>query len=113
MNTEALDQECRERCAALLENIADYVARYARETPDAIALVEHNTGERVTWKRLELSVDAFAAQLLAAGFRKGDVLATSLPLVKEHVFLLLACFRIGVVIAPLDLRLRSDRKSVV
>lgn len=106
MQTEALDQSCRERCDALLPNIADYVTRYARERPDAIALIEHNTGARVTWKRLELSVNAFAAKLLAAGFRKGDVLATSLPLLKEHVFLLLACYRIGVILAPLDLRLR-------
>ncbi len=106
MQTESPDQSYRERCAALLENIADYVTRYARETPDVLALIEHNTGAKVTWKQLEVSVDAFAARLLAANFRKGDVLATSLPLVKEHVFLLLACYRIGVIIAPLDLRLR-------
>jgi fatty-acyl-CoA synthase len=108
MHTEAQDRACRERHAALLANIADHVAAHARRDPDGLALVEHNTGERVTWKALDTAADAFAALLLRRGYRKGDVLATSLPLLKEHVFLLLACYRIGVVMAPLDLRLRAS-----
>ncbi|HSM92209.1 MAG TPA: class I adenylate-forming enzyme family protein [Anaeromyxobacteraceae bacterium] len=107
MKTPAQDQQCRERQAALLENVADYVALHARRAPDALALIEHNTGERVTWRQLETATDAFAALLLAKGYRKGDVIATSLPLLKEHVYLLLACYRVGVVLAPLDLRLRA------
>lgn len=106
MKTPAQDQECRERCGALLGNVADYVALHAQRAPDGIALVEHNTGERVTWKQLDTAVDAFAARLLSKGFRRGDVIATSLPLLKEHVYLLLACYRTGIVAAPLDLRLR-------
>lgn len=106
MKTTAQDRECRDRCGALLENVSDYVALHARRDPGGIALVEHNTGDRVTWKQLDTAVEAFAALLLAKGFRRGDVIATSLPLLKEHVFLVLACYRIGVVAAPLDLRLR-------
>jgi acyl-CoA synthetase (AMP-forming)/AMP-acid ligase II len=106
MKTSAQDQDCRDRCGALLENIADYVTLHARRRPDDVALVEHNTGERVTWKQLDTATDAFAALLLSKGLKRGDVVATSLPLLKEHVFLLLACYRIGVVAAPLDLRLR-------
>lgn len=107
MKTEAQDQAVRDRCADLLDNVADHVAFHARRQPDAPALIEHNTGDVVTWKALDRAVDAFAAKLLASGFRKGDVLATSLPLLKEHVFAILACYRIGVVAAPLDLRLRA------
>jgi acyl-CoA synthetase (AMP-forming)/AMP-acid ligase II len=107
MKTAAQDQDCRDRAARLHENIADHVAEHARLRPGAIALIEHNTGETVTWKQLDTAADAFAARLLAAGYRKGDVVATSLPLLKEHVFLLLACYRVGVVLAPLDLRLRA------
>jgi fatty-acyl-CoA synthase len=107
MKTPGQDAECHARAAALPDNIADCVTLHARRAPGAIALVEHNTGETVTWKALDTAVDAFAAKLLASGFRKGDVLATSLPLLKEHVFLVLACYRIGVVAAPLDLRLRA------
>ena len=107
MFTDTQDQTVRARCGALPDNIADAVAAHARARGREVALVEHNTGDVVTWKKLDQSVDALAAKLLACGFRKGDVLATSLPLLKEHVFLVLACYRIGVVAAPLDLRLRA------
>lgn len=88
-------------------NIADCVRRHARERGHAPALVEHNTGDVVSWRDLDRAVDGLAAKLLSVGFGKGDVLSTSLPLLKEHVFLQLACYRIGVVFAPLDLRLRA------
>jgi len=42
------------------------------------------------------------------GLRRGDVVATSLPFLKEHVYLEYACFRIGVIVAPLDLRLKAE-----
>jgi len=106
VKTAAQDQACRERLAALPENLADAVSAHARRAPDGVALVEHHTGEAVTWRAFDRAVDAFAALLLAKGFRKGDVVATSLPLLKEHVYLLHACYRIGVVAAPLDLRLQ-------
>ena len=52
-------------------------------------------------------MSAFAAKLLSIGLVKGDIVATSLPLLKEHVYLIYACYRIGVIIAPLDLRLKA------
>jgi acyl-CoA synthetase (AMP-forming)/AMP-acid ligase II len=107
MNTPAQDQACRDLVAALPENIADQVAAHARRAPDGIALVEHPSGEEITWKALDRAASAFAAKLLASGYRKGDVIATTLPMIKEHVYLLLACYRIGVVLAPLDLRLQA------
>jgi fatty-acyl-CoA synthase len=100
-------QQCVESAAQLRPNISDYVALHAAARPHDVALIEHNTGEQVTWRELERAVEAFAAKLLAAGLRKGDVVATSLPLLKEHVYLIYACYRIGVVIAPFDLRLRA------
>ena len=90
MKTEAQDQAVRARCGALLDNLADSTKRFARTRPHDPALIEHNTGEVVNWRSLDTAVDALAAKLLASGFRKGDLLATSLPLLKEHVFLLLA-----------------------
>ncbi len=39
------------------------------------------------------------------GFRKGDRLAASMPLLNEHILLEYACFRLGVIHAPLDPRL--------
>jgi acyl-CoA synthetase (AMP-forming)/AMP-acid ligase II len=51
---------------------------------------------------------AFAAKLLSIGIKKGDIIATSLPLLKEHIFLMYAAYRIGAVFSPLDLRLKAQ-----
>jgi fatty-acyl-CoA synthase len=107
MKDPAKDQRCRELYDGLLPNLADYVAHWARERPGGTAIIEHASGETVTWKRFDTAVSAFAAKLLAIGLRKGDVVATSLPLLKEHAFLMFACYRVGVVMAPLDLRLKA------
>ena len=102
----ARDARFRE-IGAVLPNLADDVSRWAGEKGSAPAILEHSTGTVVTWKGFDRSVSAFAAKLLSIGLRKGDVVATSLPLLKEHVFLIYACFRAGIVVAPLDLRLKA------
>jgi acyl-CoA synthetase (AMP-forming)/AMP-acid ligase II len=107
MNRPEKRAECERLYGELLPLLSDYVRLHARTKPDALALIEHDTGERVTWKRFEQAMDAFAAKLISMGMKKGDVIATSLPFLKEHIFLEYACFKIGVVIAPLDLRLKA------
>ncbi len=107
MKDHQKDEQCRQMYETLLPNIADYVARYARLRPRDTAIIEHNTGETVTWKKFDTSVSAFAAKLLSIGLSRGDIVATSLPLLKEHVYLIYACYRIGVIVAPLDLRLKT------
>jgi len=106
MNDPAKRAECSRRHAELLPLLGDHVDRHARVTPDRPALIEHDTGEVVTYRRLAQASDAFAAKLLSLGLRRGDVVATSLPFSKEHVFLEYACFKLGLPIAPLDLRLK-------
>lgn len=101
------NEQCRRMYEALLPNIADYISLYARQRPRETAIIEHNTGDAVTWKQLDTSVSAFAAKLLSMGLSKGDIVATSLPLLKEHVYLIYACYRIGLIVAPLDLRLKA------
>jgi acyl-CoA synthetase (AMP-forming)/AMP-acid ligase II len=102
-----------QRCLDLLRELEDYsrmfdwVDRWAKEKPNDIALIEYNTGEKVTWKDFATKSKAFAAKLLSMGIEKGDVVATTLVLLKEHVFLMYACYRIGAIIAPLDPRLKT------
>jgi fatty-acyl-CoA synthase len=103
------DQKCLELYKEL-ENyprMFDWVDRWAKEKPNDIALIEYNTGEKVTWKDFATKSKAFAAKLLNMGIRKGDVVATILVLLKEHVYLMYACYRIGAILAPLDPRLKS------
>jgi len=107
------DPKKDERCLELNKELElyprmfDWVDRWAKEKPDALALVEYNTGEEVTWKDFSTKSKAFAAKLLSMGIQKGDVVATTLVLLKEHVFLMYACYRIGAIIAPLDPRLKA------
>jgi len=107
------DPEKDEKCKELYNELAtysrmfDWVDRWAKEKPNYIALIEYNTGEKVTWKDFATKSKAFAAKLLKMGIHKGDVVATLLVLLKEHVYLMYACYRIGAILAPLDPRLKA------
>lgn len=83
------------------------IAKWAAEKPDAPAIIEVDTGSQYTYRQLDQITTALALKLIDLGFEKGDFLATSLPLTAEHVFLEYACFKIGVVHAPLDIRLKT------
>ena len=72
-----------------------------------MALVSYDTGREYTYRDFDAIVTALAAELLELGLGRGDFFATSLPLLAEHVFLEYACFKIGVIHAPLDLRLKG------
>jgi fatty-acyl-CoA synthase len=104
------DEKCNELYKELDKYplMFDWVDRWAKEKPNDIALIEYNTGEEVTWKDFATKSKAFAAKLLKMGIKKGDVVATMLVLLKEHVYLMYACYRIGAIIAPLDPRLKSS-----
>ena len=108
MKDERLDRESQIRFEELLPRMFDYVDFYAKEKGNEIALIEYDTGEEISWKDFATKTKAFAAKLLAMGLRKGDIVATSLPLLKEHVYLMYACYRLGIIIAPLDLRLKTE-----
>ena len=85
----------------------DYPERWARIEPARPALVQHEDGKTVTYKQFNTLVDLFALRLLDIGIGKGDRVATMLVLVPEHVILMYACFKIGAIIAPLDVRLKE------
>ena len=83
------------------------IEKWARETPDEIAIQEFNTGHAYTYQEFHERSTALAMRLLQLGFQKGDFLAVMLPLTAEHIFLEYACFQIGVIHAPIDLRLKA------
>jgi len=83
------------------------VARWAREKPQAIAIINADTKQEITWETFDKSSTALALKLLQMGFKKGDFFATSLPFLTEHIYLQYACFKIGVIYTPLDLRLKG------
>ena len=87
------------------------VDHWAAQRPGDIAILNASRGTRLTWVELQRGSVALAAELSRMGFRKGDFLAASLPLLNEHILLEYACFRLGVIHAPLDLRLQPDEVS--
>ena len=87
----------------LLHRAVDW---WAARRPGEPAIVNSTRGTTLTWRELESGSMALAAELARMGFRQGDFLAASLPLLNEHILLELACFRLGVIHAPLDLRLQ-------
>jgi acyl-CoA synthetase (AMP-forming)/AMP-acid ligase II len=82
------------------------VDHWAAQRPGDTAILNASRGTRLTWAELQRGSVALAAELSRMGFRKGDFLAASLPLLNEHILLEYACFRLGVIHAPLDLRLQ-------
>lgn len=109
MRNADMDKECLRRYAELQQGkdkMFYWVDHWAKIKPEALALVEYNTEAEITWKDFATKTKAFAAKLLSMGIGKGDVVATTLVLLKEHVYLMYACFRIGAIIAPLDPRLK-------
>ncbi len=79
---------------------------WAGRKPHDIAIISYDRNQAVDWISLDRSSTLIALELLRRGFHKGDFLAAALPMSLEHIFLEYACFKIGVVHAPLDLRLR-------
>lgn len=81
------------------------VEKWAREKPSAIALVDVDRKQEVSWATFDRMATGLALRLLECGFRKGECFATLLPLLSEHIFLEYACFKIGVIFVPIDPRL--------
>jgi len=83
------------------------VAKWAKARPQAPAILAAEGNRVVTWSEFDRMTTALAWQLLRLGFAKGDFLVTLLPMSVDHVLLEYSCFKIGVIVAPLDLRLSS------
>ncbi len=72
--------------------------RHAAARPDGFAL--RDAARRLTWAQLEYWVDAVAADMHAAGLRRGERVSVWLPNRAETVVALLACSRNGYVCNP-------------
>ena len=83
------------------------VAHWAYARPQDTAIINFETKESVTWQRFDLVTTAMAMRLLEMGISHGDFVATSLPMLTEHIFLEYACFKIGAIAVPIDLRLKA------
>jgi len=84
------------------------VAKWAKARPHVPAILSAESDRAVTWSEFDRITTALASELLRLGFAKGDFLVTLLPMSVDHVLLEYGCFKIGVIVAPLDLRLSAS-----
>ena len=84
---------------------SDVLDEVAARTPDALAIVDHNSmtgiSTRLTYAELQRVSVRLACALAAQGVERGDVVAVQLPNWWHYAALYIACVRIGAVINPL------------
>jgi len=85
-----------------------YIDKWVKTQPNSVAMLQHEDDREVTYKEFGRLIDFFALKLLDIGIQKGDRVATQLVLLPEHMALMYACFKIGAIIAHLDVRLSED-----
>jgi fatty-acyl-CoA synthase len=86
-----------------LHTIDRWIRDRARTTPERVAI--DFEGVLVTCRELDEGSDARAAAFRAAGLRRGDRVATLTASSPEHVAVLLACAKLGLILLPLSWRL--------
>ncbi|HVM57881.1 MAG TPA: long-chain fatty acid--CoA ligase [Gaiellaceae bacterium] len=77
----------------------------ARNTPERVAIDYHD--RLVTYAELDAASDAFAAMFAEAGLARGDRVATLTGNTPEHVAVLFACAKAGLILLPLSWRLTA------
>jgi len=82
------------------------IDKWAEERPDKVAFIFYDTEKKYTFKEFRDAITVMAFKLYNMGFREGDIIATSLPFLYEHIVLGYACAKLGVMWCPMDLRLK-------
>jgi acyl-CoA synthetase (AMP-forming)/AMP-acid ligase II len=63
--------------------LQDVVAKWAKTTPEATALLSADGSRSVSWSEFDRGTTALAGELLRMGFAKGDFLVTMLPMTSK------------------------------
>lgn len=95
----------------ICNNLADYVAMNAARRPEWPALKQ---GERtLSFLQLNRTLLAMAAELQARGIDRGDIVGIAMRDGIDYVAAMLAVFRIGAVLLPMDSRwTEAERENV-
>lgn len=81
----------------------------AREIPDVLALFDRT--RRVSYRELEAKCTRIAAALVRNGVAAGDHVGVALDRSIDLVAVMLAVFRVGAVLVPIDPQWPSDRRT--
>jgi fatty-acyl-CoA synthase len=91
----------------------DFVRLHASARPEAAALIDAETGRRLSYWELDRSIAAAVTMLRQLGVDKGARIATLTRNSPESVILQLACARLGAILAPLNWRLSAPELRVL
>jgi acyl-CoA synthetase (AMP-forming)/AMP-acid ligase II len=87
--------------------VADLLADYAARHPDKPAIVDLDQETRLTFRELDTRVTDTAAYFRSQGIGKGDRVVLLSEEVLEKLLLWLALWRIGAVVAPLNIEMNA------
>jgi fatty-acyl-CoA synthase len=91
----------------------DLLAERARITPDRIALISVETGERLTYAQLNDRANAAAAMILDAGLQPGDRAGLFAQNSIGFIALSFGALKAGVIVVPLSTRATAHELSVI
>ncbi|MFL6796707.1 MAG: class I adenylate-forming enzyme family protein [Xanthobacteraceae bacterium] len=107
----------KHRPAIPYQPVAKLLAQYAARHPEKLALVDLDQGTSISYGVLERAVTDIAGELERRGVAKGSRVLLLADEILEKLLIWLACWRIGAVVAPLNIELNaaliSDLASVV
>jgi long-chain acyl-CoA synthetase len=87
--------------------IADLLAQYRARDPDKLAIVDLDQGTSISFGALEAAVTDIAAALRQKGVGKGLRVLLLSDETLEKLLIWLACWRLGAVVAPLNIELNA------
>jgi acyl-CoA synthetase (AMP-forming)/AMP-acid ligase II len=87
--------------------IADLLAQYARRDAEKLAIVDLDQESSISFGALERAVTDIAAALRQRGVRKGSRVLLLADETLEKLLVWLACWRLGAVVAPLNIELNA------
>jgi fatty-acyl-CoA synthase len=91
----------------------DLLAERARITPDRVALISVETGERLTYAQLNDRANAAAAMILDAGLQPGDRAGLFAANSIEFIAMFFGAIKAGVIIVPLSTRATAHELSII
>jgi len=91
----------------------DLLAERARITPDRVALVSVETGERLTYAQLNDRANDAAAMILDAGLESGDRAGLFAQNSIDFIALFFGALKTGVIIVPLSTRATAHELSII
>ncbi|AVT79635.1 acid--CoA ligase [Rhodopseudomonas palustris] len=91
----------------------DWIAHHAEVRPERIAVVDLATNRNISYRAMDERVDRLAAHLATFGVGRGDRVAVLALNAVETLEVQFACFRLGAIFVPLNVRLTVHELSYI